>query len=201
MYAQLSQFGASPVNALPVYSNDPLTYCIGNNASQRFNHSSPVSQGQNSKACQVYMANRCAQHWDGVCEYAASKQANEEYSQVADVMFSGNHQSIGLSPGDVLLKNTAQDRFRIGMMNCELKSEPFDPVNPSSPYISYYIGQNCVPLYAVDPQTIDQDIVMNKILDRPHIAKQFLINLKNTMIRQGTFNLLKGTRLGNFYRL
>ena len=51
MYAQLSQFGASPVNALPVYNNnDPLTYCIGSNASQRFNHGShAVTYGQNSR--------------------------------------------------------------------------------------------------------------------------------------------------------
>lgn len=33
-YAQLSYFGNSAVNTLPVYNNDPLTYCIGNNASQ-----------------------------------------------------------------------------------------------------------------------------------------------------------------------
>jgi hypothetical protein len=202
MYAQLSHFGASPVNALPVYNNDPLTYCIGNNASQRFNHGShAATYGQNSKACQVYMSNRCAQNWDGVCEYAASNQANEEYGQVADTMFAGNHQTIGLSPGEVLLKNTAEDRFRAGMLNCELRTEPFDPVNPSSPYISYYVGQNCIPQYAVDPSTIDQDVIMNKILDRPHIAKQLLVNLKNTMIRQGTFPLLKGTRLGDFYML
>jgi hypothetical protein len=82
------------------------------------------------------MANRCAQNWDGVCEYAASKAANEEYSQVAGVMFAGNHQTIGLTPGEVLIKNTAEDRFRIGMLNCELRTEPFDPINPSSPYIS-----------------------------------------------------------------
>ncbi len=202
MYQQLLTFGASPVNALPVYNNDPLTYCIGNNASQRFNHGShAVTFGQNSKPCQVYMANRCAQNWDGVCEYAASKRANEEYGQVADVMFAGNYQSIGLSPGDVLLKNTAEDRFRVNMLNCELKTEPFNPVNPSSPYISYYVGQQCIPQFAVDPSTIDNDIVMNKILDNPKIAKQLLVNIKNTMTRDGTFHLLKGTRLGNFYRL
>ena len=202
MYAQLFYFGASPTNTLPVYNNDPLTYCIGDNASQRFNHGShAVTYGQNSKACQVYMANRCAKKWDGICEYAASHPANEEYNQVADTMFAGNRQTIGLSPGDVLLKNTAEDRFRVNMLNCELKTEQFDPVNPSSPNISYYIGQECVPEYAVDPSTIDQDIVMNKILDKPHIAKQLLINIKNNMKRQGTLNLLKGTRLGNFYRL
>lgn len=202
MYKRLVLFGDSPVNVLPVYNNDPLTYCIGNNASQRFNHGShAVTYGQNSNSCQVYLANRCAQNWDGVCEYAASNAANEEYTHAADTMFAGNHQTIGLTPGEILLKNTAESRFRIGMLNCELKTEPFDPVNPSSPYISYYVGQNCVPMYAVDPKTIDKDVVMNKILDNPKIAKQLLINIKNTMTRQGTFHLLKGTRLGNFYRL
>jgi hypothetical protein len=202
MYKQLARFGSSEVNVLPVFNNDPLTYCIGNNASQRFNHGShAVTYGQNSNACQVYLANRCAQNWDGVCEYAASKPANEERSQVADTMFAGNDQTVGLTPGEVLLKNTAESKFRIGMLNCELKTEPFDPVNPSSPYISYYVGQNCIPLYAVDPKTIDRDVVMNKILDNPKIAKQLLLNIKNTMVRQGTFHNLKGTRLGNFYRL
>jgi hypothetical protein len=202
MYKQLARFGSSEVNVLPVFNNDPLTYCIGNNASQRFNHGShAVTYGQNSNACQVYLANRCAQNWDGICEYAASKPANEERTLVADTMFAGNDQTVGLTPGEVLLKNTAESRFRIGMLNCELKTEPFDPVNPSSPYISYYVGQNCIPLYAVDPKTIDRDVVMNKILDNPKIARQLLLNIKNTMMRQGTFHDLKGTRLGNFYRL
>jgi hypothetical protein len=202
MYKQLARFGSSEVNVLPVFNNDPLTYCIGNNASQRFNHGShAVTYGQNSNACQVYLANRCAQNWDGICEYAASKPANEERTLVADTMFAGNDQTVGLTPGEVLLKNTAESKFRIGMLNCELKTEPFDPVNPSSPYISYYVGQNCIPLYAVDPKTIDRDVVMNKILDNPKIARQLLLNIKNTMMRQGTFHDLKGTRLGNFYRL
>jgi hypothetical protein len=202
MYSQLSSFGASSVNALPIYNNDPLTYCIGNNMSQRFNHgSSAATYGQNSKACQVFMANRCAQRWDGVCEYAASPAANEEYTNIANTMYAGNHQTIGLSPGDILIKNAAEDRFRVGMLNCDLKTEPFNPVNPSSSYISYYVGQDCIPEYAVDPYTIDSDILMNKILDKPHIAKQLLINLKNTMLRHGTFHLLKGTKLGDFYRL
>lgn len=201
-YAQLSYFGNSAVNALPVYNNDPLTYCIGNNASQAFNHgSNGTTFGQNSNPCQVYLAQRCAQKWDGICEYAASFPANSEYYQKADTMFAGNKEIIGLSPGDILIRNTAQEKFRSNMLNCQLKVEPFDHLNPSSPYIAYYIGQNCIPEYSVDPFTIDQDPVMHKILDRPQIAIQMLKNIKNTMIRNGTFHLLKGTRLGNFYKL
>jgi len=147
------------------------------------------------------LAQRCAKNWDGICEYAASRPANEEYSQVADTMFAGNNEVIGLTPGEVLLRNTANEKYRVNMLNCELKTEPFYPINPTSPEISYWVGQNCIPQYAVNPETIDNDIVMNKILDRPIIAKQLLTNIKNTMIAMGTFHLLKGTRLGNFYRL
>jgi hypothetical protein len=211
-YAQLSYFGNSAVNTLPVYNNDPLTYCIGSNASQAFNHgSNAVTFGQNSNPCQVYLAQRCAQKWDGVCEYAASRAANSEYSQKADTMFAGNRELLGLTPGDILVRNTAQEKFRSKMLgadsgpysgpNCELKIEPFDHLNPSSPYIAYYIGQNCIPEYSVDPYTIDSDPVMHKILDNPGIAIQMLKNIKNTMHRNGTLYLLKGTRLGNFYRL
>lgn len=202
MYANISQFGNSEVNSLPVFNNDPLTYCIGNNASQRFNHGSTAATfGQNSRPCQVYLSQRCAQNWDGVCEYAASPAANHEFSQVAGTMFAGKNQVLGLTPGEVLLRNTAQERFRINMLNCDLRVEKFDPNNPASPYISYYVGQNCIPQYGVNPFTIDQDVVMNKILDNPRIAMQMLANIKNTMSQMGTLHLLKGTRLGNFYKL
>lgn len=201
-YAQLSYFGGSAVNSLPVYNNDPLTYCIGTNASQAFNHgSNGTTFGQNSNPCQVYLAQRCAQKWDGICEYAASFPANSEYYQKADTMFAGNREVLGLSPGDILVRNTAQEKFRSNMLNCQLKIEPFDHLNPSSPYIAYYIGQNCIPEYSVDPYTIDRDPVMHKILDNPQIAVQMLTNIKNTMARNGTLHLLKGTRLGNFYKL
>jgi hypothetical protein len=202
MYTRISQFGNSEVNSLPVFNNDPLTYCIGNNASQRFNHGSTAATfGQNSRPCQVYLSQRCAQNWDGVCEYAASPAANNEFTQVAGTMFAGNNQILGLSPGEVLLRNTAQERFRINMLNCDLRVEKFDANNPGSPYIAYYVGQNCIPQYGVNPSTIDNDIVMNKILDNPRIAMQLLTNIKNTMTQMGTFHQLKGTRLGDFYRL
>lgn len=202
MYAQLSHFGNSAVNALPVWNNDPLTYCIGSNASQAFNHGSNASTyGQNSPQCQVFMAQRCAQGWDGVCEFASTKAANPDFTQVADTMFAGNKEIVGLTAGEVLLRNTAQEKFRVNMLNCTLKTEPFDPINPTSPYIAKWVGQNCVPQYAVDPFKIDQDIVMHKILDNPKIAMQMLTNIAITMKRQGTFHLLRGTRLGSFYGL
>lgn len=201
-YRKIIVFGDTNVNAAPVYDNDPLTYCIGNNASQRFNHGTNADlYGQNSNPCQVFLSQRCAKKWDDVCEYASCHVANNEYATRADTMGAGSKDVIGLTPGDILLRNTAQEKYRIGMHGCELKTEPFNPVNPSSPCISYYVGRDCVPEYAVDPATIDSDIVMNKILDNPRIAIQLLTNIKNTMRRKGTLGSLVGTRLGKFYGL
>lgn len=202
MYSQLSTFGASPANALPVYNNDPLTYCIGTNMSQSFNHGSNASiYGQNSSPCQVYMAQRCAKNWDGVCEYSSSHAANNEYATRADTMYAGNYEVIDLTPGEVLLRNTALEKYRIAMHHCSLKTEAFDPINPSSPYQSHWVGRDCVPEYVVNPATIDNDIVMNKILNKPRIAVQLLKNIRNTMNRRGTLQQLRGTRLGYFYGL
>lgn len=201
-YCKLIKFGSTAVTDLPVYDNDPLTYCIGTNASQRFNHGSNAAiYGQNSNACQVLLAQKCADKWDDVCEYASSFPANSEYATRADTMGAGSWDVVGLTPGEILVRNTAQEKYRCAMHYCEKKTEAFAPTNPSSPLISYYVGNNCVPEYEVDAKLIDGDCVMNKILDNPKIAIQLLKNIKNTMIRKGTFKTLTGTRLGRFYGL
>lgn len=202
-YAKLIQFGNTAVTDLPVYNGDPLTYCIGNNASQRFNHgSNAATYGQNSNACQIFMAQRCAAKWDPVCEYASSHAANEEYATRADTLGAGSYQAIDLTPGEILIRNTAMEKYRANMYDCQVKAEPFNAVDPASPMIYSWVGQNCVAEYEIaDASTIDADPVMNKILDRPQIAKQLLTNIKNTMQRKGTLGTLVGTRLGAFYGL
>jgi len=202
-YQKLIRFGDTLANALPVFNADPLTYCIGNNVNQRFNHGSNADvYGQNGNMCQTFLAQRCAANWDDVCEYAANPRTNDEYATRAVTNYAGSTQVQGLTSGEVLLRNTAMEKYRVGMTgDCQLKTEPFDPINPSSPYISHYVGRYCVPIYAVDPATIDDDVVMNKILQNPKIAVQLLTNIKNTMTRAGTFHLLAGTKLGDFYGL
>lgn len=197
MYKQLQSI-ANKNNVLngPFYNNDPLTYCLGNNLSQRFNHASNAAvYGQNSKNCQIYLAEKCAKNWDNVCDYAYKNQS-EEYTTRADIMGAGHYQVQGLTPSDILLLNTAYKKYLIKMHNCEAITEPFDPLVVASPYITHFRGMYCVPEYAVDPCTINYDPVMNRLLLRPWIAKQLFTNIKNTMIRRGTFCKLKGTRLG-----
>jgi hypothetical protein len=195
-YAKAHEFGFT--SNLPIYNNDPLTYCVGTTLSQAFNHpASWLSIGQNSSPCQIYMASRCAQNWDNICEYVSNQS---HYEDVA-VQISSQSHGMYLNPGEILIVNTAQKKYLVKMLgnNCELKTEQFDPVSiGGSPFISSYIG-NCYPIYFVDAKIIDYDPVMNKILDKPWIAKDFLSKLRMNMIQFGKFETLKGTRLGLFY--
>ena len=50
-----------------------------------------------------------------------------------------------------------------------------------------------------DPSNIDNDPVLNKVLDNPHIAIQMLVNMYNTMKRKGTLESISNTRLGRFF--
>jgi hypothetical protein len=201
MYAKITSLASnSQVLNGQYYNNDPLTYCLGNNISQRFNHGGNADiYGQNSKNCQIYLAERCAKNWDDICEYAYNARTNDEYQTRADIMGAGHYQIQGLSPGEILLVNTAYKKYLIKMHNCEAITEPFDPLVAASPYITHFRGLYCVPEYAVDPRYIDSDPVMNRILLKPWIAKQLLCNIRNTMLRYGTLKYLAGTRLGKYY--
>lgn len=202
MYSQLSRLAShSQVLNGPYYNNDPLTYCLGNNISQRFNHGGNADiYGQNSKPCQAYLSERCAKNWDDVCEYAYSPCSNDEYQTRANpVSYNEGCKPQGMNSGEILLLNTAQKKYLWKMFNCEEITEPFDPMVPASPLITSWRGTNCIPMYAVNPQTIDSDPVMNRILSKPWIAQNLLVNIRNTMARRGDFPLLKGTKLGSFY--
>jgi hypothetical protein len=202
MYKRIADFGGGRINNLPVYNNDPLTYCLGDNVSQRFNHGSHGDlYGQNSKPCQVFLAQRCAKKWDNICEYAFKPRTNDEYAIRTELLGAGMNQISGLSSGDILLRNTAMEKYRIAMANCDLRQEAFNPMSPASPQITYFTGRYCQPIYAVNPIDIDNDPVMNKLLVNPQIAMDIFRNIKNTMTQAGIISQLNGTRLGQFLKI
>lgn len=200
MYSKLAAMtGHSSTLSGPYFNSDPLTYCLGRNVSQPFNHGGYAeTYGQNSKPCQAFLSDRCARNWDAVCEYAFSPSTNEEYRVRANPIGTGAPQ---LDSGEILLVNTAQKKYLWRMYNCERVTEPFDPLVVGSPDITTWRGMYCKPMYAVDPTTIDSDPVMDRILQKPWIAASMLANIKTTMTRNGNFHLLRGTRLGRFYNL
>jgi hypothetical protein len=201
IYKSINSFGLTETSE----ATNPLTYCINNTIDTRFLHGGNSDiYGQHSRPCQAYLSDYCATQWDGFCEYA---------SQNDSVTFPNNLNPIGsnaacqgLNAGEILIKNTAAKKYLRAMGNCVQKFEPFDPTVADSPMISYWIpgtcntySNTCIPVYAVDPKQIDSDVVMDKILSKPIIALDILINIFNTMTREGSIGQLKGTKLGNFY--
>jgi len=201
-YSNISDFGSNAYSAV----NNPLTYCMGNTMDQRFMHGGHSdTYGQHSRPCQLFMSEYCADKWDDFCE-VASKNMNTYYpDQYEGCTLGGGVACRGLTAGEALIHNTAARKYLIKMHGAHKKYEPFDPTVPTSPMISYWVSDNCsysnvgVPEYGVDPKNIDNDPVMDKILEKPIIAFNILINIYNTMKRKGTLNQLKGTKLSHFY--
>lgn len=200
-YQRISNFG--PNAQSPV--TNPWSYCLNDNLDQRFLHGGNSDiYGQNSKPCQLFMADYCAAGWDNLCELA-SKNGNISYPNQFETCGAGDIACRGLTAGEALIHNTASRKYLYKMHGAHKKFEPFDPTVASSPMISYWVSDDCysstpgVPEYVVDPATIDDDVVMDKILAKPIIALGLLTNIYNTMKRYGTFEKLQGTKLGKFY--
>lgn len=206
-YSNISSFGSGAANDA---MNNPLTYCAVSPLDSEFNHNLGQRFGPYSGQCQKFMAAYCANNFDGICEYV---------SQNTDTRFpavNGNRvlntscssaQGIGSATtmGENLIRQTAMNKYLVAMSgNCVRRYEPFDPTVANSPLISTWQnvgGGSCVPIYKVDPSMIDSDPVMNKILLKPLIALDILINIYNTASREPPYmNALSNTKLGNFFK-
>ena len=203
-YTQISNFGSNMTSEV----NDPLTYCLNNQLEQRFLHGGHAdTMGQHSRSCALYMSEYCASKWDAACEVASHNLERSYPDQFAGLGLgpAGGVACRGLTAGEVLVTNTAARKYLVRMHGAQIAYEPFDPTVPTSPMISYWVGDcgsacEMVPEFAVNPGTIDSDIVMDKILSKPIIAINILVNIYNTMKRHGTLTKLKGTKLGAFYQ-
>jgi hypothetical protein len=69
----------------------------------------------------------------------------------------------------------------------------------NSPLVRKLNYGNSYVYYEVDPKTIDEDIVMDKILMKPEIALDLLVNIYNTMKRKKTLKELNDTKIGKFF--
>jgi len=180
--------------------NNPLTYCLDESINNEFNHGaiSKSISGPNSKNCQAFMSEYCAQNgWNNICEIASRNIGTNHPNNLLNC--TSGCQPVELTDGEILIYNTATRKYLVNMIgNCHTKYEQFDPTVSSSPFINYWQG-DCIPVYEVDPNKIDNDPVMNKILEKPIIALKILVNIYNTAIRLKKINNLRNTKIYNFF--
>ena len=200
-YSKIINFGPNVTD----YASNPLSYCMNSTLDNEYTHGSTGDlYGQHSAKCQMFMSDYCAKKWDANCE-VASMNISKKYPN--NIGSCGSAGSAELTAGDILIQNTASKKYLVENYNCYWEYEPFDPTVANSPLVRKSMsgvcsGQGngqCVPVYEVDPQTIDSDPVMDKILMKPQIAIFILVNIYNTMKRKGTLGNLAKTKLGRFY--
>ena len=204
-YAKIQSFGQ---NSTENNSNtNPLVFSLNNTISQRFEEGNDIGflTGQHSKNAQSYISEYCSQGWDGFCELASKNNSISWPNTIGQCNIGGGVACQGLTAGEILIQNTAAKKYLVEAANCKQKFEPFDPTVADSPFIStwendLYSGGPCIFIYDVDAKTIDKDVVMDKILSKPNIALDILINIYNTRTRNNTLQQLNGTKLGNFYK-
>lgn len=205
-YTRISQFGHGAVT-------HPLTYSIGDSVNHLMMHgsSSAIISGQHSKNSQIFLANYCANTWDDFCEIASTDHTVGYANNMNEFM---GPSYIGLTHGDMLLLNTARVKYLVDPGNQILHKEQFDPNVANSPYIYYWKQEDhdtesarrghwdsddYGPKYAVNPETIDSDVVMNKILCNPQPFTSLLCNIHHTMQTSGTLGKLQETKLGAYF--
>lgn len=204
-YANYTQFGKNERHQV----TDPLTYCLVDSDDRKFLHgSNAVLYGPRSYPCQAYMAQRCAEKWDGFCEYFyvqhSEKSVWPDTRLWPDTLMANTwgSQVSDLTIGEQLLKNTAMLKY-CTFPGCNAVQELFNPLDPASPKITRWVNketggnEQCIPVCRVlDRKNVDQDPVMNRMLANPKAAAQTLINICNTSKRMG--DNLAGTKIGAF---
>ena len=190
---------------------NPLTYCMPNKIEGTFRYGVDTSRyGVDSQPCQAYMASKCADKWDGNCEYAS----NFYHKFLPNLIDIFPTQMKSLTSGQIMIRNAAMRKYLIDMNNCDMIWQPFDPNDPSSEYIWWYdIPPNgptsidrgkCVPIFNLSNDQlvmIDRDPVMNRLIIEPNIAPEVLHGIYKTMSSNNELSLLKNTKLGRYYGL
>lgn len=213
-YARIVEFGS---NANNDPNANPLSYCMTSTLDNNFLHTAGENYGPYSRPCQMFMSDYCAQNWNGVCE-VASKNINNHFPDTGSYLnlpsylnnrgASDGKPTLGneFSQGELLIRNTAMKKYISAVSaNCALNYQPFDPLTPTSPLIGYWNTTNgqpsgCIPIYEVNPKTIDDDPVMDKLLQKPSLGIDILVNIYNHARYNGTIEHLRGTKLWNFYQ-
>ena len=202
-YSTISRFGNTTNQKNTTVS--PLTY-LTSDLNTAFNHG--FDFGPSSQPVQLYMSQRCANNWDGVCEtfYRTNTERNFVNMTNTGIAHAPAETAMNATPitiGEQMLQATARQRFCRYEGCLEIKS-PFDPTVADSPMISTYTSYNnggpCIPVCdKINPRTIDADPVMNLALANPGVCSNTLINICNTAKRNGTN--LSGTKIGGFCKL
>jgi hypothetical protein len=196
-YVKISEFG-KPAAYAPV--NNPLSYGLSGGMDNLFMHGSK-NIDSNSLEFQTYSAEYCAKGFDNFCKVMTADRTPQYFPNLVHGC-TGRHNTMPeqLTQGDVVLLNTARVKYLMTMRNGVANRVPFDPTVAASPLITIYTGEYMIPEYIIPKgHNIENDPVMQRLLNKPMLALELLLNIYSNMKSQNRLGELKGTKLGMFY--
>lgn len=202
-YVPIAKFGAS-MN--PVMSIDPVAASIYKDPDSDFDIGEmAIRYGPRTRESMLYMADRCAKNWDGACEFLSRNRDNNvvcNQARISSPLFRRLNPPGSETIGDILVENTAVRRF-CDLSSCAVTSEPYDPTNPRSAWVKQYgcCGTTtCLPV-CMPPDDPDNDIVLNKVLDKPDLHLDLLVNMYKNVNRTGMRNKFANNRVGRIFAI
>lgn len=135
------------------------------------------------------MIDKCALSWTEDCDHFSRPW-------IRDYLIDQKDGTITTSQGD-LIKQAAIRRFCVPL-DCRSTQQLVDPTTIGSPSYTVF-NTPCQMECVVDPQTIDLDPLMNRVLERPLDNAMLLMNICNTAKRKGVD--LTGTKVGGACRI
>jgi len=153
---------------------------------------------------QLYMAEKCSKNWDGACEFLSRNQdtSKPNSGKIASPLFKNVQPPGKETIGDFLVENASVRRF-CDLSSCMIRQEQFDPTNPNSVWISSYgcCGESeCLPV-CLPPENPDEDILLNKVLDKPDLHIDLLVNMYKNVKKRGTRDNYKNSRIGHIFSM
>lgn len=151
-YSNIIDFGSQINNQSnsPFNAANPLTYCMFPTLGTQFMHGSSTSNllyGNYNQACESFMAQHCAQNWDGFCDayqkmnvdsYWPNSGVIDAYAfTFAQAFLKNNAPTVGQN----LVRNTMNIVF-LEYPKAIYQIAPFDPNTANSPNIKYYSNMN-----------------------------------------------------------
>jgi hypothetical protein len=200
-YIKISEFGSGAAYA-PV--NNPLSYGLSGGMDNMFMHggAARAMQGGATREFAAYAAEYCSTNFDGFC---AAMTDNSEIEYFPDLLHGAYEGGVPttMTKGDVVLLNTARTKYLMRMIGGNVSKVPFDPLVAASPLVTVYTavpgdfmrGEYFIP----KGHDVDNDLVMQRLLNKPLVSLPLLLNIYDTMKKMGRLEELAGTKLGLFY--
>lgn len=213
MYSTYIDFGKKMNQNIrsPFNSANPLSYCMRSTLNSNFLHGSATGSllySNHNQNCDNFMAQRCAEDFDGFCEayIETNKESfypNEGSIDAQSEQFANLFLKYNPTPGEYMLRNAACRKY-LDFPNTKPSYQQFDPTVANSPIIKVYANYTCGSSVVVnldDPKTINECPLMRKMLQIPKASFDIFARIYLAyFIRQEHGVNIKGTRLEDFLR-